>query len=73
MVAITGKACTHALTDIFVFPSRYDELVVGAPLYRGGINGAEQGRVFVYRNIEVNGKVGWEEQVGARPRHLSGS
>lgn len=48
-------------------------MVVGAPLYRGGVNGAEQGRVFVYRNIEVNGKVVWEEQVGARPRLLSGS
>jgi len=46
---------------------------VGAPLYRDGVNGAEQGRVFVYRNIEVNGRVGWEEQVGARHRLLSGS
>ncbi len=41
---------------------RYDEVLVGAPMYSGyGTNGAiasvERGRVYIFRNTQVSGAV----------------
>lgn len=46
--------------------SRYDELLVGSPLYRDGPGSPEAGRVYVYRNTGVSDLVLWKEEHGPR-------
>lgn len=59
-----GKYLSYDLTT-FVHACRYDELVVGSPLYRDGPGSPEAGRVYVYRNTGVSDLDLWKEEPGA--------
>lgn len=59
-----GTYLSYDLTT-FVHACRYDELVVGSPLYRDGPGSPEAGRVYVYRNTGVSDLDLWKEEPGA--------